>query len=112
MCKAMERIEARGEARGEIFLPWSVCGRALLPMSLKYFHSVVVAALLVGCHALITTAPIVEHCDKCMPDGVYEVKLKGLENVPIRLSVAHDMTNSIYKVDAGEHGCFQAYEGA
>ena len=63
---------------------------------------------LAGCHALVTPVPLVGHGEACLPDGCYELRLKGFENRPVQMMVIYDKTNSVYRIDAGEDGMFMA----
>lgn len=71
-------------------------------------HRLFFCMLLAGCHALVTPVPLVGHGEACLSDGCYELRLKGLENRPVRMGVAYDETNSVYQIDAGEAGKFMA----
>ena len=77
------------------------------PMMPRWFFSIAFCVLLVGCDALVTTNPLVKHGEAHLLDGRYVLMLKGAET-PMHLTIAYDKTNSVYQIDAGKEGTFQA----
>ncbi len=62
----------------------------------------------VGCSALVTTNPLVQHGGDCVKDGLYSLVLDDFKET-IPLTVAYDRTNVSYVVDAGpKYGTFHA----
>ena len=76
-------------------------------MQISQISSATICIFLAGCNVLVTTDPLVKHGGKYLRDGRYVLKLKDFET-PIHFTIAYDKTNSIYQIDAGKEGTFQA----
>ena len=76
-------------------------------MVFRWFCCAAVFVFLVGCDALVTTNPLVEHGEAHLLDGRYVLMLKDSET-PIHFTIVYDRTNSVYQIDVGKEGTFQA----
>jgi len=61
----------------------------------------------VGCDVLVTTNPLVKFGGEYLQEGRYVLSLKDLDKT-FPLTISYDRTNSIYQIDAGGDGSFQA----
>ena len=74
----------------------------------KFGVTLVLIECIIGCSALMTTQPLVQHGGNFIKDGAYLLVLEEFKE-PISLTVAYDQSAASYMIDAGlKYGTFQA----